>query len=141
MPPARRPSGKVVIEVEGLNDLIRDLKAVSSETRLDRELAKTHRKAAQPMVREMRSRAPRGLTGNLSRSPRAATSASGAMIHVGDKNRVPYAGPINFGWPARNISPQEFIYSTIRDQREEFIEIYVDMMDDLLARAFPQGGL
>jgi len=31
-----------------------------------------------------------------------------AVVTVG-RSAVPYAGPINFGWPARNIAPANFV--------------------------------
>lgn len=47
-------------------------------------------------------------TGRLSASIRGNRAKSKAVVMAG-RAAVPYAGPINFGWPARNIAPAHFL--------------------------------
>ena len=38
--------------------------------------------------------------------------------------RVPYAGPIHFGWRKRNIQPQPFLYEALDKRRNEVFDRY-----------------
>lgn len=87
---------------------------ILADRTLDKEAKIADRLAARRMARKMKSRAPRGLTGNLRRS----IGASKGVISIG----AIYAGVINFGWPARNIEPQEFIYTTISQSKKEVMK-------------------
>jgi hypothetical protein len=127
---------QAAVRVEGLAQLNRELRRLASDRTWQKELGLTNQKAAKIPVAPMKRQAPRGATGGLSTSPRALKAAGRVAIAVGSA-KVPYAGPINFGWPARNIAPQEFIYKSITETHDEFMEIYLDMIDDLTTRAFP----
>jgi hypothetical protein len=45
---------------------------------------------------------------------------------------VPYAGPIHFGWPARQIKPNPFIYEVLDDRRQEVYAIYAQRISELI---------
>lgn len=47
-------------------------------------------------------------TGRLRGDFRPARTKNRAVLYVG-RASVPYAGPINYGWAARNIAPANFI--------------------------------
>lgn len=49
-------------------------------------------------------------TGRLAKSIRGSKTKNRATVAAGSK-RVPYAGPVAFGWPARNIKPQNFMWA------------------------------
>ena len=66
------------------------------------ELKEVNRRAADIAKPEAVARAPRGKTGRLAGSIRAGATQKAGIIRAGRKT-VPYAGPINYGWPARNI--------------------------------------
>lgn len=51
------------------------------------------------------------LTGTLAGSARGNRAKSKAVVTVG-RASIPYAGPINYGWPARNIEPAGFFEKT-----------------------------
>lgn len=137
-----RPGPGPAIRVTGLKPLTRALRQASTSTRLDRELGKTNaRWINQTVVPEMKKRAPKGETGQLSASPRGSRSTRAAAILVGSEARVPYAGPINFGWPSRNIRAQEFIYSTIARTDTKLEDSYIKTLDKFLDKAFPEGRL
>lgn len=79
-----------------LNDL--DFQAISAEaTRL-----------AQSFVPKRTGRLAASIRGNKSKN-RAVVKAGGA--------RLPYAAPINYGWPAHNIEPSEFMQKADREMR------------------------
>ena len=55
-------------------------------------------------------------TGNLSRSIRANRAKQKVSIKAGGA-KVPYAGPIEYGWEARNIQAQPFLRRAAWDNR------------------------
>ncbi len=129
----------VYIEVQGLNEFIRELRRVEKD--LPKAVAEANWRAAnETLVRRIAAAAPR-LSGRLGGSVRAARQQRRAGIAVGTNVKVPYAGVINFGWPARNIRAQEFVYSTIHKSLPEFMDKYVEEINDLSSRAFPIGRL
>lgn len=127
------------VQVTGLNEFIRALR--KTESRADKEMSKAAQKwLEQTLVPEVRRRAPRR-TGRLAGSVRAIRRVGSAILAVGTEVRVPYAGPINFGWPARNIKAQEFIYSTIARQDKQWEDTFVEAIDRWLSEAFPEGRI
>jgi hypothetical protein len=47
---------------------------------------------------------------------------------------VLYAGPIHFGWPARNIQPNPFIYEVLDGRRQEVYALYADRISQLIVK-------
>jgi hypothetical protein len=47
---------------------------------------------------------------------------------------VPYAGPIHFGWPARNIRPNPFIYQVLDSRRDEVLKLYERRIDEIITK-------
>jgi creatinine amidohydrolase/Fe(II)-dependent formamide hydrolase-like protein len=47
---------------------------------------------------------------------------------------VPYAGPIHFGWPARHIRPQPFLYDAIDSRAGEVVDVYKKRVAELVQR-------
>jgi hypothetical protein len=70
-------------------------------------------------------------TGKLARSVRAAASQKSARVRAGYQ-RVPYAGPIHFGWPARGIRPNPFLYDALDARRGQVVEVYERGIDRLI---------
>jgi hypothetical protein len=127
------------VEVTGLRDLVAELR--NTPGRMDKELRKANKNAVQKaIVPKVRRGAPYA-SGRLEKSVRGLASATRAQLAVGTNTGVPYAGPINFGWPSRNIAAQEFIYKGIVDAEPDVLEIYVIQVDKAVGPAFPQGKL
>ncbi len=119
----------VAIRVDGLAELATQLRATPE--RLDKDLRKANKKAVQTvLVPAVKGRTAVGETGNLRRSTRALATARRAQLAQGS-GAVPYAGPINFGWPARGIAPHEAIYSSIEATRSQLIDIYAEVVDKI----------
>lgn len=97
--------------LRGVEGGIEDLKATHLEA------AEIVRDAAEPLV-------PRQ-SGDLVGTVRAAGQARSAVVRAG-KKAVPYAGVIHFGWPARDIEPQLYLYDALDDRREQVVEVYQD---------------
>lgn len=107
--------------------------------RLD-DLKDVHQTAAEPVLGEARSLVP-VVTGTLRDTLRLDRRAAGASIIAG-RNRIPYAGVIHFGWPARNIEPQPFLYDALDARQTEVAAAYavhVKRLRDQLDRETPDS--
>lgn len=90
-----------------------------------------NRAAAGVVASAARGTAPRR-TGRLAGSIRTAgTTASRAVISAG-RASVPYAAPIHWGWPARNIPEQPWLSLTAQATEPRWITEYYDHMDSLV---------
>ena len=105
--------------LDGLDDAIADLKAIHEEA------AGLVEAAASPLV-------PRR-SGTLAGTLRSSGTKTGARVKAGYK-RVPYAGPIHFGWPARGIRPQPFLYDALDRRRNAVVDLYEDRVDKLISK-------
>lgn len=121
---ATRPP--VSIEVDGLRKLRADLKRMGDDLA---DVKDANQRAGQLVAGEAEQRAPRR-TGTLAGSGRASRSASRATVMFGGA-RVPYAGPVHYGWPAHNIDPQPFVVEAAQATEHEWLPLY----EDEIARA------
>ena len=77
-------------------------------------------------------------SGALQKTIKAAKAAGGAKVNVGTPSltsKVPYAGPIHFGWRDRDITPNPFLYDALDDRRDEVVAAYEKQTADLLQKA------
>lgn len=104
--PARTVGSTVLVNTRGLRRDIRKFLAVE-ERKILRSAALD---AAEEVADTAANEAP-FRTGRLRDSIKASASKTGASatVRAGTKVRVPYAGVIHWGWPARGIEPNEFI--------------------------------
>lgn len=72
-------------------------------------------------------------SGELRESIRTSKRATGATILAGGR-AIPYAGPIHYGWRARNIEPQPFLTDALRDRRNEIARKYEQGVGELVHR-------
>ncbi|MBT1164025.1 HK97 gp10 family phage protein [Bifidobacterium felsineum] len=99
-----------------------------------KELKEVNRRAADIARPEAAARAPRGRTGKLAGSIRVGATQKAGIIRAGRKT-VPYAGPINYGWPARHIKPRTFVNDAVAategqwaKEYEEFVKKTMDQI-------------
>lgn len=90
---------------EGLDDL-KDANAAVSALIADRS------KAAAPRR-----------SGALADSIRGSRQAARAVVAVGGA-KVPYAGPIHWGWPVRGIAANRFVWDTAQATQDEWLGTY-----------------
>ena len=77
-------------------------------------------------------------SGALQKTIKATKSAGGAKVNAGTPgltSKVPYAGPIHYGWEARDIEAQPFLSDALDDVRDEVVDAYDKMIADLLKKA------
>ena len=84
------------------------------------DLKEVNREAAQIALPAVRNLAPRGKTGRLA-----------GVIRAGRK-AVPYAGPINYGWPKRHIRPRLFVNNGVASTESQWQKVYKDFIDKTL---------
>lgn len=80
-------------------------------------------RAAQPPV----------LTGRTQASIRAGRGKTKAVVRSGGA-RVPYAGVVHYGWPARNIEPQPYLLNALQEKRGDVFEKLENGIDDILRK-------
>lgn len=69
-------------------------------------------------------------TGRLRRTIRSSGTTTAGIIRAGNNTRIPYAGPIHWGWFRRNIKPQPFISQGARDSEGRWLPVYMDYVED-----------
>ena len=127
------------IKVEGLSALQRDLRSFGGDLDLNKaEFLETNRKVAELVIEGSKRFVP-VLSGALAESIRQASTKKSAKVRVGNAP-VPYAGPIHFGWPARRIKPQPFIYDAIDGRRAEVAMLYAQRLTEIQNRYFREGS-
>ena len=89
--------------------------------------------AAQPALILAQQTVPRR-TGALAGTLRIGRNARGPTIALGTgaRGKVPYAGPIHFGWPKRGIEPQPFLYAAADARATQVAEAYARGLQDLI---------
>lgn len=124
-------SGRGGFQVEGMREAIRDLEAAGVEIE---DLKTAFGKVADTAADEISKNSPRR-SGALAGNARASRAKNKAIVTVGGA-RVPYAGPIFYGWSARNIKPARTIEHTDAVMEHEAPRI----LDRELGRIFTKYG-
>ncbi|MGO2659587.1 HK97 gp10 family phage protein [Mycetocola reblochoni] len=116
-----------IYQVEGGRQLRKSLKDAGDDLN---DLKEVHKRAAQIAANAAASRAPHR-TGKLAGSVRAAGTKTAGIVRVG-KKAVPYAKPIEYGWPSRNIKAASFARDAARSTEPRWIKLYTDELDRIL---------
>ena len=98
-------------KVDGLKELQKEIRQ-TEDVELKKRLRLANKEAAQVVADQAKVEVPRR-SGRLARSIGVQASQTSASVKAGTAARVPYAGPIHFGWPKRNIRPQPFLYEAM----------------------------
>lgn len=120
------------VQVEGLDELRRSLRRGSKE--FPKEFAAINKTAAGVVARKAVNRVPRR-SGALAASIRPLGSQREGTVAAG-KAKVPYAGPIHWGWRKRNIEPQPFLVDALHDSADEVLVIWHRATDRFLDRVW-----
>ena len=87
------------------------------------ELKDAHTRAAQIVATYAAQIAPRR-SGRLAGSIRTAKQVKRARVVAG-RASVPYAAPIHWGWPSRNIAAQPFMSDAAQATESEWVNAYM----------------
>jgi hypothetical protein len=115
------------VTVEGFDRLIRTLRKAGEDIS---DMKDANALAASMVASAASARAPRR-TGALAGNVRGSRKAKGATVRAGGA-RVPYAGPIHWGWPRRHITAQPFISTAARDTEPRWVAAYLDAVQRAL---------
>ena len=117
------------VKIEGAKELRRRLSVLDAG--FD-DLKQLHEDLAQMVADTAANRAP-VRTGNLRDTIRASGTKTAGRVRAGFK-RVPYAGPVHFGWNTRPdsskgwrggpIAPNPFLYDALDERRGEVLNAY-----------------
>lgn len=121
------------IRITGHREVRRAIGRISSE--MDKNSAKGALKEMNLEAATIVKKKADGLvpvrTGRLAATLRASGTQKSARVRAGFK-RVPYAGVVHFGWPARNIRPQPFLYEALDSRRAEVLAVYDERLSQLI---------
>ena len=99
----------------------KELEAVGDEANED--LKKANLEGVEQVLAEALRRVP-VRSGKLKATIKGSASKVRGTIRAGTKAKTIYAWPIHFGWAARNITPNPFLYEALDDRRDEVKEAY-----------------
>ena len=94
------------------------------------ELKQVNRRAAQIALPAVTGRTP-ARTGRLRRSVRVGATRRAGVIRAGSK-AVPYAGPINYGWPAHHIKPRLFVNNGVAASEHAWMRVYTEYVEQTM---------
>ena len=116
-----------LVKVEGAAQLRRTLRRAGLDLT---DLKASHAQAGQIAAAGGQASAPR-ITGRLASTIRSTGTNTGATIRAGYA-RVPYAGPVHWGWPGHNISPNPFLTEGAQATEPDWVAVYQDAIDEAL---------
>lgn len=122
------PSTSQTVRVDGLRRLGRDLRKIGPQAL--ENLKRANAAAASTVAAAASARAPRR-SGALAGSLRGNAAAGRATVSAGGA-RLPYAGPIHYGWPAHKIEPQPFIIDAAQATEPVWLPMYAADVDKAL---------
>lgn len=122
--------------VTGLRELRQALRDAEPAER--RAITKALKAGAEAVVAAGKREAPRR-TGRLANSIRAGASQTRSYIQAGTASRLPYAGPIHFGWRRHGIEANPFLYRAIDQQRDAIVNEFGKALDEALGALFGGG--
>lgn len=120
---------RAVVEVEGARELRRTMKAAGEDLG---DLKDANAEVAAYVAAAARGAAP-SVSGRLAGSVRGNRAAASAVVKAGGA-AVPYAGPIHWGWPSRNIAAHPFVADTAAETEPHWTETYREAVQRILDR-------
>ena len=117
---------KPSLTIEGADELRKRLRQFETGTA---DLKAANAAGAKIVERQAERIAPKR-SGRLAGNIRSTGQARQGVVRAGGA-RVPYAGPIHFGWAARGIKPQPFLYDALDARREAVVAEYSKQVKEL----------
>lgn len=117
----------IEIRLDGGRQLRKSLAAVEGGLE---DLKAANKEAATIASGGAAQRAPVG-SGKLAGTIRAAGTKTAGIVRVGTK-RVPYAGPINYGWAKRHIKPSFFLNDGGQATESRWVPVYMQRLEELV---------
>lgn len=119
----------VAVRIDGARELRAALKRAGVELA---DLKDANARVSAYVASMAAGRAPRR-SGRLASSIRGNKAAGRASVAAGSA-RLPYAGPIHWGWPSRGIAPQPFIAETAKQTEAIWLADYSRAIDAVIKK-------
>jgi hypothetical protein len=116
-----------VYAVHGAKELRRTMKQAGDDLK---DLKDVNRRVGELVASAARTRAP-VRSGALAASIRPAAAAAKVTIRAGSK-KVPYAGPIHWGWSAHGITANPFLSDAATRTEETWVEYYFEELQAIV---------
>jgi hypothetical protein len=116
-------------EVEGLSRFVSTMRRAGAELQ---DFKDANARAGNVIIGAARSRVP-FRSGALAGSMRTARQARRVVVMAG-RASVPYAGPIHWGWPARNISANPFLSNAAVESQPRWLTGYDSDLKKIVAK-------
>jgi hypothetical protein len=119
----------VTVKVDGAKELRRTLKKAGADLS---DFAAANAEAGRIVVGD----APNWIhsrSGDLAGSLRAGSGKTAAVVRAGYK-KIPYAGVVEWGWPARNIRPHPFLTTAAKATEPTWTEAYMTRLDAIVGK-------
>lgn len=122
---ARKPR----VQIVGAKKLRKELKRAGFDMR---NLREPHMESARVVAYAGKPDTPRD-TGALAATVRPAGTQTMGIVRAG-KASVPYANPIHWGWPDRNITAQPWLSEAAERTEPTWLQIFLDYLNEVLSR-------
>lgn len=122
-------SGYYRQELKGAATLRRTLRQAGEDLE---DLKEANSRAAKVVEGAAHQDVPK-VTGKLDSTIRSSGTKTAGIIRAGRKS-VPYAGVVQWGWPAHNITPQPFATDAAKRTEPTWGRIYTEAVDTAIAR-------
>lgn len=119
----------MTMRVQGLSRTLRQMEKAGAAAS---DLRDVMQRIGNVVVVQATPRLP-AVSGRLSTTIRAGRSKTKAVVRLGGA-RAPYAGVIEYGWPARNITAQPALRQALDAKRGEILATLTDEIDHLLTK-------
>lgn len=122
---------EVAFKVEGLARAIRAAEQAGADAENMRDLMHS---IGEIVAARGRALAP-ARTGRLRAAIRAGRGKTKAVVRAGyESKRLPYAGVVHYGWPARRLAPNPFMVRAVEQTRSQVIDRLETGLGDILTR-------
>lgn len=127
---ARAGHTLVQVDRQDMRALRRRLKTIEGGLA---ELKEEHRWVAGYVQGRAAPGTPRR-TGALASTGRSSGTNTSSIVRYGSARRVPYAAPIHYGWPARHISPSEWVINAAQRSEPVWLGHFNQAIEQLVER-------
>lgn len=123
------------IKVKGLKSAIKALQEIGVPAA---EIKAAGSEAGELVANQARELVP-VRSGNLRNTIRVSKALNKVSVLAGNNVRVPYAGPIHWGWAKRNIQPQPFFVKALGVTRDQVYQNYYASLNKLIEKNATKG--
>lgn len=120
------------VKLEGLSEVVRDLRRFGDKDAVA-AIKAANLQAARAVAEQGKAEVP-VRSGRLQKSIRPGATPRYGLVRAGTGVRVPYAGPIHFGWFRHHILPQPFLYKALDKRIREVYAAYTKQIDKAIER-------